>query len=261
MSQNKELNKQKAQRIIDIVPAIFSSGYLSEEAVLTGGLALNLEFAKRRFSTDIDLACLNGKELSFDKRIGYFADELRGVAQRNGYGFMIRIGKSSKAKLTYINHLGEEDAIGVDIYVSPNHHYLDPQEKEYSEIGLIRVMQLEEMLGGKISMLSRPRLRGHKRFSDLLDVYNSTFSENIDGELLQEMFVNYMTQLGIKVTQDKLAQMVDWHNFEKFQRGIEPKTEQQITFSNLRERILTHYRNLCDLTPTQREEYSSSNLL
>lgn len=259
MNEELALNKEKCGRIIDIVPFIFSSGYMSEKGVIFGGIPLNLEFPERRFPTDIDLFCLDDPDSSFEKRNGHFADELRSIAGRTGYGFKIRIGRHSKAKLFYNNHLGAGDCISIDVHTLPYRYFLEPVEREYPETGRIRTLQLEEMVGRKISMLSRPKPRGQKRFSDLLDVYHSTKCENIDEQKLKRVFIQKMTSMGVKIRRDHLVKMIDWNDPDRFQSGIESKTEYQINFYDLRDSILSRYRYLCNLSINEKR-YNDSGI-
>ena len=94
-------------------------------------------------------------------------------------------------------------------------------------------------------MLSRPRLRGHKRYSDLLDVYNSISCSDINDGLLRKCFAYTMGRLGVKITSHKLREMVDWHDPARFSAGIAEKTDQELLFSDIRTGVIDRYRFLC----------------
>ncbi len=253
-ARTRETNQEKSRRIMDLLPLIFKSGYIGEQGILTGGVALNLEFPNKRFATDIDLKDVNTGHLDFRRRFDYFADELRKTAESNGYHFKIGVEKSPRGKLYYINANGEEDRISIDVALGNDVSFcLEPLLKSYPGVGEIRVLPLEEMLGRKISMLSRPRLRGHKRYSDLLDVYNSLSCGQLDDRLLKAMFVYAMTLLGVRICPTTIKDMLDWHDPSRFQSGIESKTNQEVQFQLVRDTILARYASLCRLTAAERD--------
>lgn len=251
MEGSLEANREKSVRIFDFLPVIFNSGYIAEQGILSGGTAINLRMNKRRFPTDIDLKDENHLGLGFRERFDFFADELREAAESLGYGFKISVEHSPKGKLYYTNALGLPDNITVDICLSAPCR-LPTEQVDTQEAGRIRTMNLEEMLGSKTAMLSRPRLRGHKRFGDLLDVYNSTYNQ-LDNETLKAMFIYVMTELGVQITPGKLDEMVSWHNPKKFEDGIRAKTDSEVNFETVKTRVISHYNFLCQLVPQERK--------
>jgi hypothetical protein len=235
--------QEKTRRLLDIIPMLFQQGSIGRCSVLTGGAGLNLEFTKSRFLTDLDIKDLNPQCLPFRQRFDYYADELRSIANEKGYGFKIHVSSTPKAKFVYRNSMGNEDNFIVDVSLTRSATIFPPMVKSYASVGTIRVLELEEMLGGKLAMLSRPRLRGKKRYSDLIDTYNAAERVQNYGHL-DHAFRHVMDGLGVTITPQLLRNMLAWHRPEKFYEGVREKTDQYVSFETVSNKLLDTYGRL-----------------
>lgn len=243
-------------RLLGLLPKLFSEPELRDSVVLSGGLALNLALrkisaARSRPITDIDLRDMNPAGAEWYDRANRLVDGLRSACDGGDYEFQARVANSSKAWLYYTNGAGERDALSIDVNHAETRPLL-PTIVQTADCGGIPSLALEELVGGKIAMLSRARLRGKKRFSDLVDCYNATYLPAIDSDALRHTFLTTMTGLGITVSSDKMREMLSWHAPEKTEEGIYATTGLRIGFDELRSGIQAAYNSLCRLTPAER---------
>jgi hypothetical protein len=243
---------EMVRRLLSLIPLLCGTPYLGRNGAIMGSTGLYLVMGgDARDPTDIDMADSQLEGGMFKERISTIADEVRPVAEAAGYSLKMNMARRSGLRFCYSDQHNKNGKIKVDLSMNGRTHVLEPEVKCYEGIGDVRLVRLEEMLASKIAMLSRPGLRGDKRYSDMLDIYAS-IGLDVDQDLLRKSFVYVMSELGITIGRSKMRDMLMWHKPSKFNAGVERVFGESIDCEAIKSEIERRYRGLCQLTTEER---------